>query len=156
MRLERPLKLRDLLSLSEPLGEQQRYARAAQQRPVKVEDNDWVEARFSHPPDRNSSARWAGGHHTPSLTNYDLSADGRPKVQTKCKHAPRHSTTSANRAEAKSSAIEPNRRTPQHPTTLPKRAHNPKVAGSNPAPAMPLTGTFGSPSLFPGVCAGLR
>jgi hypothetical protein len=65
---------------------------------------------------------------------------GRPeasrRVQTKCKHAPRHSTTSANRTKVESSAIEPNRRTPRHPKTPPKRAHNPKVAGSNPAPAM--------------------
>ncbi len=57
-----------------------------------------------------------------------------PKVQTKCKHAPRHSTTSANRAKAKSSAIRPNSTTRRHSTTLPKWAHNPKVAGSNPAP----------------------
>jgi hypothetical protein len=61
---------------------------------------------------------------------------GGRKVQTQCKHAPRHSTKSQNRAKAQSSAIEPNRRTQRHPTTPPKWAHNPKVAGSNPAPAM--------------------
>src|SRR5258705_7559809 len=39
------------------------------------------------------------------------------KVQTKCKHAPRHSTTSVNRAKAESPAIEPNRRTWRHSKT---------------------------------------
>jgi len=57
------------------------------------------------------------------------------EVQTKCKHAPHHSTTSANRVKAESSAIEPNCPTKRHSTTPPKWAHNPKVAGSNPAPA---------------------
>ncbi len=72
-----------------------------------------------------------------------LTASGGPRVasieagnvQTKCKHARRHSAPAAARPTAESLAIEPNRRTPRHPTTPRKWAHNPKVAGSNPAPA---------------------
>jgi hypothetical protein len=38
--------------------------------------------------------------------------------------------------EAESLVIEPNRPSLRHPKTPPKWAHNPKVAGSNPAPAI--------------------
>ncbi len=80
----------------------------------------------------------------------NLSASGgRIKVQTKCKHAPRHSTTWANRRNAESSAIEPNRRTRRHSTVPQKWAHNPKVAGSNPAPA--TRKNPGNPGFFRGV-----
>jgi hypothetical protein len=34
--------------------------------------------------------------------------------------------------------------TPRHTAPLPKRAHNPKVAGSNPAPAIPADKAQGS------------
>jgi hypothetical protein len=79
---------------------------------------------------RLSIARMCG------LTTRLVPRNSLSRVQTKCKHAPRHSTTRANRAKAESPVIEPNHRTQRHPTTPPKWAHNPKVAGSNPAPAM--------------------
>jgi len=46
--VKRPLELCHLLCLPEPLREEQRHGRAAQQSPIQVEDNDWIDARFPH------------------------------------------------------------------------------------------------------------